>query len=101
MTGEVEGTDLERMAHVDPGTLQNYHQDSLGGNAGESRTGLLEMGQGGKERWRELGYLTVRTAEPDGLKITTGGFQTEKGKSLCLGMLKIHEVVQKGAVAKT
>lgn len=40
MTGEVEGTGTwKRMAHVDPGTLQNYHQDSLGGNAGESRTG--------------------------------------------------------------
>ena len=59
--------------------------------------------QGGKERWRELGVSDCKkeTAEPDGLKITTGGFQTEKGKLLCLGMLKIHEVVQKGAVAKT
>ena len=65
--------------------------------------GLLEMGQGGKERWRELGVSDCKreTAEPDGLKITTGGFQMEKGKLLCLGMLKIHEVVQKGAVAKT
>ena len=51
MTGEVEGTDLERMAHVDPGTLQNYHQDSLGGSAGESRTGASRNGSG---REREM-----------------------------------------------
>lgn len=87
MTGEVEGTDLERMAHVDPGTLQNYHQDRLGGSAGESRTGASRNGSGREERWREPGVSDCKreTTEPDGLKITTAGVSEGERKAVVFG----------------
>ena len=85
MTGEVEGTGLERMAHVDPGTLQNYHQDRLGGSAGESRTGASRNGSGREERWREPGVSDCKreTTEPDGLKSQLQGFRRRK-ESCCV-----------------
>lgn len=48
--------------------------------------GLLEMGQGGKEMGGSWGYLTVRSGrEPDGLKITTGGFKDGERKAVVFG----------------
>lgn len=77
MAGEVEGTDLERMAHVDPGALQNYHQDSLGGSAGESRTGASRNGSGGKERWRSWGVSDCEKRQSPWFENHNWGFQTE------------------------
>ena len=61
------------------------------------------MGQGGKRDGGSRGYLTVKEKQQSLMvwKSQLQGFQKEKGKLLCLGMLKIHEVMQKGAVVKT
>lgn len=92
MTAEVEVMDWGSqgggsVTHVGTEALQNYHQSRLGESCGESEIEASRNGaggQGGRERWREVGLRSclqvekVHAVEPDGLKFRAGGFQERR-----------------------